>query len=173
MTSKKSNCKCKEGMLEELAFGEVSDEGEVGGEEVVIGEAGDGAPEHLVEDVIDHVVVEVGDGEEFDFDGTAVAIGVADGGDERADGGGDAELFAKFALEGLLGVFTGFDFAAGELPFEAHRLVGAALADEDFAVRAFAAKNESGDHLAEGFDCELGPTTVQFAYGLFHVACTV
>ncbi len=126
-----------------------------------------------MEDVVDHVVVEVGDGEEFDFDGAAVAVGVADGGDERADGSGDAQLFAEFALEGLLGVFTGFDFAAGELPFEAHGLVGTSLTDEDLAVRAFAAKDESGDHLAEGFDCEWGPTTVQFAYGLFHVACTV
>jgi hypothetical protein len=159
--------------LEEFAFGQVLNEGEVGGEEVVVREAGDGAPEHLVEDVVDHLLIEVGDGEELDFDGAAVAVGVTDGGDEWANGGSDAELFAEFALQGLLGGLTGLDFAAGELPLEAHGLLGTALADEDLTVWAFATQNEGGDHLAEGFDCEWGPTTVQFAYGLFHVACTV
>ena len=118
--------------LEEFAVGEVADEGEVGGEEVVGGEGGEGGPEHLLEDAVDGLALEVADEEEFDFDGAAVAVGVVDGGDAWADGGSDVELFVELASEGLFGGFAGLDFAAGELPLEAHGLAGAALADEDF-----------------------------------------
>ena len=48
----------------------------------------------------------------------------------------DAELFVELAGEGLLGGFAGLDLAAGELPFEAHGLIGAALADEDLGFEA-------------------------------------
>ena len=49
-----------------------------------------------------------------------------------ADDGGDAELFVELAGEGLFRGLAGLDLAAGELPLEAHGLVGPALADEDF-----------------------------------------
>ena len=55
------------------------------------------------------------------------------------DGGGDAELFVKFAGEGDFGGFAELDLAAGELPLEAHGLVGLALADEDLGVAGLAA----------------------------------
>jgi hypothetical protein len=42
------------------------------------------------------------DPEELDLDRSAVAVGVADGGDAFSDGGFDAQLFAKLAVEGLL-----------------------------------------------------------------------
>ena len=130
--------------LEEFAVGEVADEGEVGGEEVVVGEGGEGGPEHVLEDAVDGLSLEVADEEEFDFDGSAVAVGVADGGDARSDGGVDGQLFVQFAGEGLFGGFVGLDLASGELPLEAHGLAGATLTDEDFAGGAFAAQNQRG-----------------------------
>ncbi len=48
----------------------------------------------------------------------------------------DAEFFVEFAGERLLGGFARLDLAAGKLPFEAHGLVGPALADEDFGGAA-------------------------------------
>ena len=67
-------------------------------------------------------------------DGAAVSVFVTDAGYATADGGGDAQLFVEFADEGLLGGLAGLDLSAGELPFEAHGLIGAALADQDFAM---------------------------------------
>ena len=110
--------------LEEFAVGEVADEVEVGGEEVVGRGGWRRGPEHVLEDAVDELAAELADEEELDFDGAAVAVGVADGGDAVADGGGDAELFVELAGEGLFGGFAGFDLAAGELPLEAHGLVG-------------------------------------------------
>ena len=89
-----------------------------------------------VEDAVVEFAGEVADGEELQVDGAAVAIAVADLGDAGADDGGDAEFFVEFAGEGLLGGFAEFDLAAGELPLEAHGLVGTALADQDFGGAA-------------------------------------
>ncbi len=161
--------------LEEFAVGEVADEGQVGGEEVEVGEAGDGGPLHLLEDAVGELAVVVEDGEELDFDGAAVAVVVADGGDAGADGGVDAELFVELAGEGLLGGFAGFDLAAGELPLEGHGLVGAALADEDLAgggaaFRVAFAQDERGHDAAERPRGRRGVMAVEFADGLLHVS---
>ncbi len=120
--------------LEQLAFGEVADKAEVGGEEVEGGQGGERSPVHGVEDAVGELAGELSYGEELQVDGAAVAVAVADLGDARADGGGDAELFFEFAGEGLFGGFAGLDLAAGKLPLEAHGLVGAALADEDLGA---------------------------------------
>ena len=162
-----------ENVLEEFAVGEVANEGEVGGEEVVVGECGEGGPEHLLEDAVDGFALKVADEEEFDFDSAAVAIGVADGGDERADGGVDGELFVEFAGEGFFGGFVGLDFTAGELPFEAHGLACSALADKDFAGGAFAAEDERGYDASQGFGGYGRSWFVELANGVFHVSLTV
>ena len=103
------------------------------------------------------------DGEKLDFNFAAVAIGVADGGDGVADDGVDAELFGELAGEGFFGSLAGFNFAAGELPLEAHGLIGTALADEDFAFRAFTAEDEGGDDAADRFLRRRVASSVQFA----------
>jgi hypothetical protein len=164
---------CQAGRLQQLAVGEVADKGEVGGEEVVFGKFGERAPEHLLEDAVVELALEVADEEELDLDGTAVAVGVVNDGDALADGGIDAELFLKFADEGLLGGFAGFDLAAGELPLEAHGLIGAALADKELAGFAFAAEHEGRNDATHGLEGLCGAMTVEFADGLFHLPDSV
>jgi hypothetical protein len=119
-----------EDVLEKPSLGEVADETVVGGEEVVAGERREGSPLNIIEDAVVQVAVELIDDEELQVDGASVAVFVADAGDAAADGCGDAELFIKLSRERLLGGLSGLDLAPGELPFEAHGLVGAALADQ-------------------------------------------
>jgi hypothetical protein len=47
-----------------------------------------------------------------------------------ADPGFDSEFFAKFARQGFLWIFPGFDFAAREFPFQPVRIVTTPLADQ-------------------------------------------
>ena len=157
-----------EGELEEFAFGEVADEAEVGGEEVVAGEGGEGRPADVVEDAVFEVPGEVVDEEELEVDGASVAIAVAEGGDPGADGGVDAEFFVEFAGEGLLGGFAVFDLASGELPLEAHGLVGFALADEEFGGCGVRAEDEGSHDEAGGPEDQGVGVAVEFADGLFH-----
>ena len=156
--------------LKKFAVGEVADEVEVGGEEVVVGETDDGAPEHLLEDgdVVGEFAEIFADAEELDLDGTAVAIGVADRSDVVADGGVDAEFFGEFAGEGFDGGFAGLDFAAGELPLEAHGLVGAALADEEFPVGCIAAQDQCGYDASQGLGGLCQSMIVEFPNRFFH-----
>ncbi len=159
--------------LQEFAVGEVADEGQVRGEEVVLREPGERGPEHLLEDAVDGVALEFANEEELDFDGSAVAVGMADGGDERADGGVDRELFVQFASEGFFGGFVGLNFAAGELPFKAHGLAGSALADEDFTGGALATQDQRGYDASQGLGDYGGSCFVELANGFFHVSLTV
>ncbi len=115
--------------------------------------------------------------EELQFDGAAVAVAVAERGDAAADDGVDAELFVELAGERLLGGLAVFDLAAGELPFEAHGLVGLALADEDLVrPKAVAicgrgrAHNQGGDHQPDRPLHRIVASRTQFAYRLFHPA---
>ena len=158
--------------LKKFAVGEVADEVEVGGEEVVVGETDDRAPKHLLEDgdVVGEFAAIFADAEELDLDGATVAIGVADGGDAVADGGVDAELFREFASECFDGGFAGLDFAAGELPLETHGLVGTALADEEFAVGLLVAQDQCGYDAAQGLGGLCRSMLVEFANGFFHVS---
>jgi hypothetical protein len=109
------------------------------------------------------------DGEELDLDGAAVAVGVPDGRDVGADDGCNAEFLAEFAGQSLFGAFAGLDLAAGELPLERHGLIGAALADEDLAIRAFAAEDERRNDAPQRPDGGCGTAAVEFAYRLLHV----
>ena len=96
---------------------------------------------------------------------------MADLRDPAADDGRDAELLVKLAGEGLLGGLAGLDLAAGELPFEAHGLVLAPLADEDFGAAAVlaggGAQNQRRGHQPKRLVACVG-ATVQFANTLFH-----
>lgn len=157
--------------LEELALGEVADEVEVGGEEVEGGELAERGPLEGVEDVVIEIAGEGVDDEELQVDGAAVAVAVADLGDAAVDDSLDAELLVELAGEGLLGGLSGLDLAAGELPFEAHGLVRAALADEDFGdgagVAGDGAEDQRRDHQPKRLAACVG-VCVQFANTLFH-----
>ncbi len=177
-------------LLEETAFGEVADEAEVGGEEVVGGESREWGPADFVEDAVVEVAVEVVDDEELQVDGAAVAVLVADAGYAAAYCGGDAQLFVEFACQGSLGGLAGFDLSAGELPLEAHGLVGAALTDENLGLmrgviiwRGFGgggrvrvlgcvcgAQDERRDHPADGLGWGVGVVPIKLGDGLFHLS---
>jgi hypothetical protein len=79
--------------LKEAAFGEIADQAEVGGEEIVAGEGWKWGPADLIEDAVVEVALEVVDDEELQVDGAAVAVLVAYTGYATANGGGDAQLF--------------------------------------------------------------------------------
>jgi hypothetical protein len=81
----------------------------------------------------------------------------------------DSELFVELAGEGGFGGFAELDFAAGELPLEAHGLVGAALADEDLAVAGVAAEDERGHDEAQRLGGGLRAASVQLADRFLHV----
>ena len=113
------------------------------------------------------------DYEEFQVDSSAVAVFVADVGYAAADGGGDSELFFELAGEGLLGGFAGLDLAAGELPFKAHRLVGAALAHEDFGeefIGRVIPQDQGSDDQPDRLGLSRVGGRVELADGLFHLS---
>jgi len=103
-------------------------------------------PAEVVEDAVGELALEGVDGEELEIDGASVAVVVTDMSDEGTDVGADAEFLVELAMEGFFGRFAGFDFAAGELPFEAHGLIGTALTDEDFVT----AKDQRSHNIADG-----------------------
>jgi hypothetical protein len=120
--------------LEQFAGGEVADESAVCGEEFVVGEFFEPYPLQLVEDFVLQLAIEGRDREELQVDGSAVAVVVADSSDALSDPGVDAQFFLEFANEGLFRAFALLDLSAGKLPLQGHRLVGAALADQDQSV---------------------------------------
>ena len=87
-----------------------------------------------MEDLVFELAFEGGDGEKLQVDGAAVAVVMADVGDARADFCVDSEFFLEFASKGLFRAFAMLDFAAGKLPLQRHRLIGASLADQDSSV---------------------------------------
>lgn len=60
------------------------------------------------------------------------------------------ELFTDLAEKRGRGLLVGFDFAAGEFPFEAEVLVGRALGDEHAAVDVDDERANDGDGVGEG-----------------------
>lgn len=126
--------------LEKLAFGEVADESEVGGEEVVFLQVAELDPAHLVEDLVLDFAGELPDSEELQVHGAAVTVIVANTDDGGAYDGLDAQFFLKLADQRLLRTFAGLDFSAGKFPFERHNLIGTPLTNENLAVT----KDKSG-----------------------------
>jgi len=53
---------------------------------------------------------------------------------DAADVGGAAELFVELARQCSDGRLAGLDLAAGEFPEQRHRLIGAALGEEDASI---------------------------------------
>ena len=141
------------------------------GEEVVGGQSAEGRPLQGVEDVVVQLSGEVVYHEELKVDGGTVAVAVTNLRDAASDDGLDAELLLEFTDEGLLGSLTVFDFATGKLPFEAHGLVWAALADEDFGAAGLVgglAQDQGRGHQPNRFAARVA-ASVQFANTLFHV----
>src|ERR1035437_591496 len=157
-------------LLEQLAFGEIADEAEVGGEEVVGGQRAQGRPADFVEDAVVDLAGEFLYREKLEVDGASVAIPVPYLRDPGTDDGGDAEFLVEFARESLFGRFAGLDLAAGKLPFEAHRLVRPALTDEHFGPTVLCgglAQNQGRDDQPERRAVCVA-VSVQPANALFH-----
>jgi hypothetical protein len=132
--------------LEQFAGGKVADESAVGGEEFVLGKFFEPDPLQLVEDFVLQLALEGWHGEELQIDCSTMAVVVADTGYALSDLCVDAQFFIEFASEGLFGAFTLLNFAAGKLPLQRHRLVGAALADQDQSI----ANEQTCHNKAEG-----------------------
>jgi hypothetical protein len=117
--------------LEKLALRQIFDQTAIGNQEVVRGKLLKLDPANVFEDLIFNLALELVDRKELQVYRTAVSIVVPDTGDALADFGGDAELFIEFAGQGFFRTLAGLDLAAGKLPLQGHRLVWAALADQD------------------------------------------
>ena len=76
-------------------MGEVADEVDVCGQEVIFWQAGEGGPEHRVEDAILKLAVKMVNDVELQVDCSAIAVTVADVGDLSADG----SIYAKFFIQ--------------------------------------------------------------------------
>jgi hypothetical protein len=93
--------------LEQFAFGEIADEAEVGGKEVVVGQEGERGPADVVKDAVFDVAGKGVDLEKLQVDGAPVAVLVLDVSYAGTDGGGDAELFVKLTSEAISEVSPG------------------------------------------------------------------
>ena len=120
-------------------------------------------PFDLVVDAVQDFAGKLDYREELQIDGAAVTVVMADMRDSRADGGADAELLIQFAGQGLLRAFAGFDLAARKLPEQGHRLIRAALTDQDLAVM----HDERGRHETKGGSAGPG---IGSCGGIFHVS---
>jgi hypothetical protein len=93
--------------IQQLARGQVADQGTVGGQELVAGKVFEPDPADLVIDAVSISPAELMHGKELQIDGAAMAIVVADAGDAGADGRANAEFFVQFAGQRLLRAFAG------------------------------------------------------------------
>lgn len=119
---------------EQLAFREIADESEIGGEKVVFRQVAELNPAHLVKDLVLDFAGELPDGEELQINCAAVPVIVANADYGMAYDGVNAQFFLKLAGQRLLRALTIFDFPAGEFPFKRHHLVRAPLTNENLAV---------------------------------------
>ena len=83
---------------------------------------------------------------EKQFHARAVGIAVAQACGLFAQHGRDTQLLAQLACERGFRDFAGLDFAAGELPFERHGAMAAALADEVVPARI---GDQGGDYASK------------------------
>ena len=63
-----------------------------------------------------------------------VVVAVRGGGERPIDGHGDAQFLQQLALQAVGRILTGFDLAAGELPFERQCHAFAALGSQDLPI---------------------------------------
>ena len=123
-----------EDVLEQPPFSQIANKPKIRREEVIPGQGRQRSPLHVVEDAVIQVPVELVDDEELQVDRTPVAVLMADAGHAAPNRCGNAKLLVKLADQRLFGGLPGLNLASGKLPFQAHRLVGAALADQHFRV---------------------------------------
>ncbi len=69
--------------------------------------------------------------EELQIDCAATTVGMAKLNDSRANQCVDTEFLVQLTLQRLLRALTGFNLAAGKLPFQSHWLIWAPLADKN------------------------------------------
>lgn len=132
--------------LQQFAGGEVANQSSIRGEEIVAGEVFEAYPADLLVDLVIDFAGELVDGKELQVDGTAMTVVVTDASNRTANGGLYAELFVQFAGQCLLRAFAGLDFSTRKLPQRRHRLIGAALTDQNLS----ATYNQGSRHKAEG-----------------------
>jgi hypothetical protein len=120
--------------LEKSPFSQIANKPKIRSEEIIASKRRQRSPLHIIEDAVVQVSIELVDDEELQVDRPAVAVLMADAGHAPANGCGDTELLVKLANQRLFGRLPGLDLASGKLPFQAHRLVRTALADQHFGV---------------------------------------
>ena len=120
--------------LQQPPFSQIPDKPKISRKEVVAGQSWERGPLDVVKDAVIQVAVELVDDEELQVDGAPISVFVADTRDAAPNRGGDAQLLVELACERLFGGLSSLDLAPGELPFEAHGLVGAALTDKHFGM---------------------------------------
>jgi hypothetical protein len=99
----------------------------------------------LIEDAVLQLAIELMHGEKLQIDGSAMAVIVPDARYPGADGGLNPEFFVQFPGQCLFRALAGFNLAAGKLPLQGHRLIRAALANQNLA----AANNKCGRYEAK------------------------
>ncbi len=120
--------------LKQPSLRQIANQPKVSGQKVIPGQGRQRSPLHVVEDAVVQVPIELVDDEELQVDSATIAVLMADAGDPAPDGCRDAELLVQFADQRLFSRLPGLDFASGELPFEAHRLVRTPLTDKHFRM---------------------------------------
>ena len=120
--------------LKQPSLRQIANQPKVSGQKVIPGQGRQRSPLHVIEDAVVQVPIELVDDEELQVDSATIAVLMADAGDPAPDGCRDAELLVQFADQRLFSRLPGLDFASGELPFEAHRLVRTPLTDKHFRV---------------------------------------
>lgn len=108
-------------------------------------------PENLFELIIDRDAGELRDAVEDQFHRRALVVLELVALEQTTNNRLDAQFLAKLAGQRLLRFFTGFDFAAGKLPFETMPIVAFALANQDFSTMCEHAGNH-GNHFRHETD---------------------
>lgn len=126
-------------------------------------------PANLVENSIRNFTRERSYGEELQVNRAAVPVTVPQLRNPRPDLGRNPKLLVQLAGESLLGGFARLNLAAGELPFQSHRLVCTALAHQNFhlaaSVGGWSAENQRRYNEPKRLAVLV---SVQFSDALFH-----
>jgi len=120
--------------LKQLSGGKIANQSAVGSKKIVAWQIFKAHPFELGKDLVLEFAFKGVDCKKLQIDGAAVAIVMADVCDAPANGGFDSELFVQFPSKGLFRTLASLDLAAGKLPLQGHRLIGASLAYEHFAA---------------------------------------
>src|SRR5258706_6449563 len=134
LSSTETNKTSQATSLQNLARRQILHQSPVGLEKVVIHQLVAPHPAHIPKNPVLNLALKLADEKELQLHTMATAIAMPHPRHLVADAGGDAELFLKFAHERLPRALAALDLAAGKLPFERHRLVLGALADEQLVV---------------------------------------